>query len=124
MSQQKPIADSGDVGLSHPTSVVGSSLDAIFARRWVERDVYVSSEPIWEWWTPRQMIDHFGFIEANRIGAKLVVIGVGTKRLFRVDVRKHVVDVPRPQTALSEEKEKIPEENPPKRAKSSLNESS
>ena len=123
MSRQKAIADSGDVGLSHPTLVVGSSLDAIFARRLVERDAPVSSEPIWEWWTPRQMIDHFGFIEANRIGAKLVVIGVGTKRLFRVDLRKakHCVDVRR---ALSEEMEKIPEENPPKRAKSSLNESS
>ena len=123
MSRQKAIADSGDVGLSHPTLVVGSSLDAIFARRLVERDAPVSSEPIWEWWTPRQMIDHFGFIEANRIGAKLVVIGVGTKRLFRVDLRKakHIVDVRR---ALSEEMEKIPEENPPKRAKSSLNESS
>ena len=69
----------GDRGLSQPTLVVGSSGDANTAQQQGALDSYYT-------WTARQMIDHFGFIEANRIAGTLWHTVVGTTRYFHVDL--------------------------------------
>ena len=89
MSRQIP--DSGEFDLKSPTFLVGSSGDADTARKWGELDGYYT-------WTARQMIDHFGFIEANRIGGVLWQTVVGTTRYFHVDLNNipdHVEAPPR-----------------------------
>ena len=98
MSQQNPIADSGDVDRSHATLVVGSSGDADTAMNWGELDGYYT-------WTARQMIDHFGFIEANRIAKTSWQTVIGTTRYFHVSLNQIMAD-------RAKEKEKIPDEIP------------
>ena len=81
----------GDRGLSQPTLVVGSSGDANTAQQQGALDSYYT-------WTARQMIDHFGFIEANRIGGALRQTVVGTTRYWHVDLNNipdHVEAPPR-----------------------------
>ena len=99
MSRQIP--DSGEFDLKSPTFLVGSSGDADTAMNWGDLDPLDG----YYTWTARQMIDHFGFIEANCIAKTCSQTLIGTTRYFHISLNQIMAD-------RAKEKVKIPDEIP------------
>ena len=102
MSHQLILGSGLKSGLCQPTLVVGSNGDANIAQKWGELDPLDGFYT----WTARQMIDHFGFIEANHLAKTLWQTQIGTTTYFHVSLNQIMQ-----QSAKEKEEEKEKEKD-------------